>query len=93
MRFTGGEHKIVAFVPLKNSPHPLDVFQTITLVAFRVEVPQKQFVLQPVLDRAHGAGNFPADRCFAASWAFMVEQNAIVRAKPIALEMIDRRRI
>ena len=46
-----------------------------------------------MLDRGDGARNFAGDESFAATRAFVIEQDAVARAKAIALAVVDRRPI
>ncbi len=91
MGFAGCEHKVVAFIVLKDSPHAFDIFGRVTPVALRIEVAEKQFILQIVFDGGNGARNFARDESFAAPRALVVEQDAVTRVKAVALAIIHRR--
>src|SRR6266571_8968037 len=75
---------------LKYSPHPFDVLGCISPISFCIESAEKQFLLQAVLDRGDGARNFAGDESFAATRAFVIEQNAVARTKAIAFAVVDR---
>src|SRR4029077_10916221 len=89
VRFAGGQHEVVAFAELHNSPHPFDVLRCISPIAFCVQVAEEQFLLHALLNGGDSARNFAADESFATTRAFMVEQNAIARAKTVALPIVN----
>src|SRR5215813_1762265 len=89
MRFAGSQHEVVAFAELHNSPHPFDVLRRISPIAFCVQVAEEQFLLHALLNSSDSARNFAADESFAATRAFMVEQNAIAGAKAVALAIVN----
>src|SRR5438034_1411062 len=93
VHFTSSQHEIVPFSKLKNSPHSFDVLRRVSPITFRVQVTQKQFLLQSVFNRCDGARDLASDESFAAPRAFVVEQNAVARAKPVTFAIIDRRPI
>src|SRR5438552_18184686 len=73
---------------LKNAPHAFDIFRRISPVALRVQVSQKQFMLQTMLNRGNCARDFASDKSFAAPRAFVVKQNAIARAESVTLAIV-----
>src|SRR4029453_312646 len=89
--FAGGQHEIVPVSMLKYPPYPFDILRRISPVSFRIEIAEKQFLLQPVFDRGDGARNFAGNERFAAPGTFMVEQNAVARAKTITFTVVYRR--
>ena len=44
-----------------------------------------------MLNRSDSAGNFSRDECFAAPRTFVIEENAVARAQPVALAIVYRR--
>src|SRR5262245_39755150 len=75
---------------LKDSPHPFYVLGCISPISFCIQIAEEQFLLQPVFDRRNSTRDFARDKSFTAPSAFMVEQNAIARTKPIALPVVYR---
>src|SRR5438094_254555 len=90
---TCGNDKIVAFLVLQNSPHCFDVLGRVAPISFRIQVSQKQFMLQSMFNGRDGARDLASDESFAPPGAFMIEQNAVARAEPVAFAVIDRRPI
>src|SRR4029077_3217236 len=43
--FARGEHKIIPFAELKNSPHSFDILWRVAPVSFRIEIAEEQFLL------------------------------------------------
>src|SRR5262249_9718273 len=91
--FVCRQNEIVSFILLQHSPHAFDIFRGITPVAFRFEIAEKQFVLEPILNRGHGSRDFARYKGFPAAWAFVVKQNPVTRAESVAFAIIDRRPI
>src|SRR6476660_3009224 len=78
---------------LKDSPHPFHVLGCISPISFCIESTEEQLLLQPMFDRGDCTRDFTRDESFAAARTFVIEQNAIARAKPIALAVVYRRPI
>src|SRR5882724_6755281 len=78
---------------LKDSPHPFHVLRCISPISFCIESTEEQFLLQPVFDRSDCTRDFARDEGFAAARTFVIKQNAIARAEPIALAAVYRRPI
>src|SRR3989440_2112881 len=53
--FTGSQYEIVSFSQLQNSPDALDIFGRISPVTLCVEIAEKQFLLQALLNRCNCA--------------------------------------
>src|ERR1051326_350247 len=88
MRLAGGENKIVAGILLQHLPHSVDVFRGVTPIAFCVEVAEKQFLLQSVLDGGDGPGNFAGNKGLAAPRTFVVEQDGGTGVKSVAFTVV-----
>src|SRR5713101_6579508 len=78
---------------LKDSPHPFHVLGCISPISFCIESAEEQFLLQAVFDRGDCTRDFTRDEGFATPRTFVIEQNAIARAKPVALAVVYRRPI
>ena len=91
--FAGGQHKIVPLSMLKDSPHPFHVLRRISPVSLCIESTEKQFFLQSMFNRGNCTRDFASDKGFTAARAFVIEQNAIARAKPVALPIVNCRPI
>src|SRR6266498_5093180 len=78
---------------MKDSPHPFHILGCISPISFCIESAEEQFLLQPVFDRGNCARDFTRDEGFAPPRTFVIEQNTIARAKPVALAVVYRRPI
>jgi len=86
----GRDDVVVRLRLLQHQPHGLDIVAGVAPVAFRVQVPQRQLVLQAELDADDTVGDLAGDELDATQRRFMVEQDAARRMQAVALAVIHR---
>src|SRR6201991_3311459 len=86
----GGKNIIVWLVLLQDEPHSLDKIARVAPVAYCVEVPEKQFLLKPAIDRGDGARDLAGNKGLAPNGALVIEQNPVRGMHPIGLTVVDR---
>ena len=90
MDLSGGDDVIVHRILLQYKPHGSHEVTCKTPVALGVKVAQMAFVMQPVFDPADSACDFACDEGFAATGAFMIEQDATRSVEVVAFTVVDR---
>jgi GDPmannose 4,6-dehydratase len=86
----GGDDVVVGLVLLQHAPHRLDVVAGVAPVAARVDVAERQLVLQAVVDARHGPTDLARDELLAASRRLVVEEDARAGVQPVGLAVVDR---
>src|SRR6059036_2157618 len=87
--FTSSQDEIVSFSQLQNSPDALDIFGRISPVTLCVEVAEKQFLLQALLNRCDCARNLASDESLAAPRAFMIKHDAVARTEAVTFAVVN----
>src|ERR1700733_15809350 len=77
MSFAGCQHIIVGLVLLENPPHPLDIVSGMPPIAFGIEVPEVERILQPQINRGDGAADLTGDESLRAGGSLMIEKDAV----------------
>src|SRR5206468_812263 len=75
--FTGRQKEVVSFSMLHNPPDAFDILRRVSPITFCIDVSEKQFLLQSVFDRGNCARDFASDEGFAATWALVIEHDAV----------------
>src|SRR5258706_13439299 len=88
MRLARCHHVIVRGVLLKHEPHGFHVVSGVTPIALRVEIAEKQLLLQPALNAAECARYFARYKRFPPPWGFVIEENAVAQEQFISLAVI-----
>src|SRR5437762_734210 len=88
MRITRTQNIVVWMVVLQHTPHTLDKFGRIAPVSACLQVAQIQLVLAIRHNLGDGPRDLPCHECFASSWAFMVEVNAVAAKQTVRLAII-----
>ncbi|KAF5735965.1 phytase family [Tripterygium wilfordii] len=90
VRLLRRHHVIVRLILLQHHPHCLHVIPSESPIPRRLQIPQKQLVLQPNLDPSHGPCNFPRDEILSPPRRFVVEQDPVAGVQPIGLTVVHR---
>src|SRR3990167_8629227 len=81
--------EIVCFFLLQHAPHRLDIIPRVSPVAFRIQIPQAQFFIEPELDSGDAMADLACDEFQAAARRLMVKEDSAACKKAIALPVID----
>src|ERR1017187_5187007 len=90
MRFAGCDDVVVRFFLLQHEPHGFDIFRRVTPVAFCVEVPQIQLLLQTGFNASGSARDLARNERFAAARRFVIEQNPVAGVNAVRLAVVHR---
>ncbi len=88
MGLPGADHVVVWLFLLKHQPHGANVIGCIPPIATRIQVTQKELLLNSVFDARNRAGDLASDKSLAAARRFMVEENPARRMDSIALAIV-----
>src|ERR1700734_1917281 len=88
MGLAGSDDVIVRPILLQHQPHRFDVIAGKAPVALRVEITQREPILQPELDPRGTAGDFPRDKILTAARRFVIEEDAVGCEQAVSLAMI-----
>src|SRR5690606_5974695 len=76
-RLARGENVIVGLVLLHHQPHAAHIFARMAPVALCIEVGQAQPLPATEANRRSGPGDLASNKCLAAQWTLMVEEDAV----------------
>src|SRR5690606_27458491 len=85
------EHVVVALLLLEHLPHAVHVVASKAPIASRLEVAQKELVLQSQLDVCGRARDLARHERFAATRGLVIEQDTVGRMDAVGLAIVDRR--
>ena len=88
VRLAGGDHVVPGLVALQHPPHGLDVVLRVAPVPLRVQVPEPQLLLPPLLDRRHAHRDLPGHEVLSAAGGLVVEEDAVRDVHPVALAVV-----
>ena len=83
-------HIILCFVLLQHPPHRFHIFRSVSPIPLRLQIPQKQLLLEPCLDPRHSPCDLAGDKSLPPPWAFMIKQNATGGVEAIAFPIVHR---
>ena len=89
VRLAGCHDVVVGFVLLEHEPHCLDVVACVSVVACRIEVPERDGVLKTQLDARECVRDLAREELESPPLALVVEQDARRRVHPIGLSVVD----
>ena len=90
MHLSGGNHEVFRCVVLQDEPHAFHVVAGISPVTACVEVSQIQFVLKALGYACGGQCDFAGYECFAAAFAFVVEEDTVDGEHAVAFTVVLR---
>src|SRR5665213_56978 len=88
--FAGGNHKVLGFGLLQHEPLRTHVVTRMAPITHRVEITQKNALIQPLMEARQSARDFARHKGLAADRRLVVEQDAIARIQTICFAIIDR---
>ena len=88
MVFACGDNKIFGLFVLQHQPHTLDIIFRIAPVAPRIHIAEVQLILQALLDACYSQRNLARNEGFAATLAFVIEEDAINGIHAITLAIV-----
>ena len=88
MHFSRSDDEILGGVVLQNQPHAFHVVLRIAPVAAGIQVTQVQLVLVALLDAGGGQGNLAGHEVLAASFALVVEEDAVHGEHAVAFAVV-----
>ncbi len=89
VRLAGGDDIVLRFVLLQHQPHRPHVIAGESPVAFGVERPHHQLVLQPELDPRRRVGDLARHELDPPPRPLVIEQDPRTREQPVTLPVVD----
>ena len=90
VRLAGRDDVVAGLVLLQHQPHGADVVGGVAPVTLRVEVAERQLLVELVRDARHAVRHLAGDELEAAAGRFVVEEDARRGVQVVALAVVDR---
>jgi len=84
----GGDNIVIGLLLLQHQPHGFNIVPSEAPIPGGLQVPQKELVLEPHLDPAHGPSDLARHEILTAARGLVIEKNAIAGVESIGLTVV-----
>src|ERR1700722_4540843 len=90
MSLAGGNYVVVGLILLQHQPHRLDVVAGESPIAARVQVSERQLLLDAHFDPRRAARDLARHEVLAAPWRLVIEEYPVACEQLVGLAIVDR---